>query len=313
MKHFMNNAVKYLTEWGVKFDEEKIESFTKGEGMYLSGKIGNFRSSWNKSICSFFVHKGMRCYNGNHKANNCFTRKNMNKDIIKQIKTTIKVPMKNAGFKVDGRGYSRIINDTIFQSFDFQGSLGGDRFTINIGITPLITEKITSHTSFWNYMRIGTLMMTNDIWWPYTEESVNEVADIILNTVLPHFEQCSTYEGILKYYGNIASSCRARNDKRNPELTVINITPSRYILGACVRTDNYEILPDYIQAPLDFYENELQNPSPGWDSEHTKSIIANWKKRTEEYLAQDKEVLRKQMKENEEYNCRVWSKYRVKD
>lgn len=138
------------------------------------------------------------------------------------------------------------------------------------------------------------------------------MVDIILNTVLPHFEQCSTYEGILKYYGNIASICRAEKSIRNPALLVINITPNRFILGSCVRTDNYEIVPDYIQAPLDFYENELQDPSLNIDKEHIKSIIASWEKRTGEYLAQDKEELRKQMIENEEYNCKVWSKYRVK-
>lgn len=255
----------------------------------------------------------------------------MNKEIIKQIKEVIKSPMKNAGFKVDGQGYVRVVNGIICQSFDFQGSMSGEGFTINIGVNPLFDKRINAVRDFRNYIRIGNLLLKGDIWWSYTEETVKEVADIITDKLLPFFEQCSTFEGMLSFYEGLISVCQSENAQTPIALAVISATPLNYILGECIRTENDELASGFVKTLEDYYMQKTEDPSPYCDEmiakakndeekqywvqqkqrerQHFEDLTVWWKTQTGNYLSQDKTELLEKMEDNEKENCAVLKKF----
>jgi len=124
----------------------------------------------------------------------------MNKIILKEIKTNLKEVMKEKHFISKGQSYFRIINKQIFQGINFQGSSGGDKFTVNITITPLCSNELPCEPN--PLIRIGQIFCNGDKWWEYGEDSVNDVIDIIKNKVLPLFEKLSDYRKIYEELKN---------------------------------------------------------------------------------------------------------------
>lgn len=122
----------------------------------------------------------------------------MNMSILKMIKEYLKDTMKKAGFKVEGQRYVRVINEQLYQYIIFQGSSGGNQFTINVGIDTLLDKEIESGKCSFATMRLGMLLGQGDVWWTYTEESAMEVVGILSNFLLPKLDECSTYESMYK-------------------------------------------------------------------------------------------------------------------
>ena len=115
----------------------------------------------------------------------------MIKEIIKEIKAIIRPTHKNAGFKVKNSHYVRMTSEEILQCFSFQTLSDGTMFTVNFGIMPLYEVGCKWFTE---PMRLGQIIGEGDKWWNDSEKSVKEVSSLILNTLIPLFDQCSTYK-----------------------------------------------------------------------------------------------------------------------
>ena len=120
--------------------------------------------------------------------------KDMNKLFLKEVKNNLKVLMKDNHFLIKGQSYIRIVNRQILQIVNFQGHSGGNEFTINVGIEPLCVYEYSGISN--PIMRIGSLFFNRDKWWNYTEESKEEVIDLIKNKLLPLLDSLSDYKTI---------------------------------------------------------------------------------------------------------------------
>ena len=129
----------------------------------------------------------------------------MDKTTLKQIKENLKPHMKAAGFKTEGQWYVRVTNRQICQIINFQGSSGGDCFTVNIGIYPLCAEAITNYKYLNLDIRIAEFMGKADTWWNYTKESADQVAQILSELVLPVLERCTSYEALFAVTDTVIS------------------------------------------------------------------------------------------------------------
>ena len=156
----------------------------------------------------------------------------MIKDIVKEIKANIRMTMKKSGFKVKGSHYVRLTPGKMLHCFGFQASSDGTTFTMNIGIMPLYESGCKW---FHEFIRIGQIIGKGDTWWPGTEKSVEEVSMIILNTLLPLLDKCSTYEG---FYNEIEEYITIDNENVFPNggLALYCISSQEMIGRLCLRT-----------------------------------------------------------------------------
>lgn len=164
----------------------------------------------------------------------------MNEEVIKQINANIKSSMKEKGFKKEGLRYLRIVNGQIFQSVGFQGYSGGDRFTLNIGLSAICDRKVPNYKYFPDSIRIGLLLGKGDTWWEYTDRSVETITDIILNFLLPLFDRCDTYQGFYDEIKNeITSEPYEGFDLTNGTTALYILTRGR-LHWLCIKVGAYD-------------------------------------------------------------------------
>lgn len=162
----------------------------------------------------------------------------MGDNTIKCIKENIKDTMKEMGFKVKGQSYIRIINNQIYQVINFQRSVSGNRFTVNIGILPICSNEV----SFINpFLRIGDFISGIDVWYDYSEDSVQEVVDVINENVLPVLKTLTTYE---EFYLDIESSLDNKlnsvNNARDYKSAIINTSGMINLFWLCFKNNKYD-------------------------------------------------------------------------
>ena len=124
----------------------------------------------------------------------------MNAETLKLIKAELKDDMKKRGFKTAGQWYMRFANAQVYQTINFQGSMFGGDFTVNIGLIPALRGNTDpKRESF----RLGPLTYGRDYWWGYGQESAMDVVAKIRETVLPMFDNCATYNGMFDFVKDI--------------------------------------------------------------------------------------------------------------
>ena len=149
------------------------------------------------------------------------------KAVIKEIRDRIKPVLKEMGFKTKGAHYVRVANGEMVQCFGFQGFSSGTDFTINLGIYPLCDPHC--HT-LWEYIRIDQILGQGSIWWPYCEESIDIVSDVIIDKLLVVLNQCDSYLGC---YNSVESGIVKKSS--DDYLHVLGNTNLPDILYYCLR------------------------------------------------------------------------------
>ncbi len=215
----------------------------------------------------------------------------MDKTTLKQIKENLKPHMKTAGFKTEGQWYVRVTNRQICQIINFQGFSGGDSFTVNIGIHPLCAEEITNYKYLNLDIRIGVLMGKGDTWWNYTKESADQVAQIIVELVLPVLERCSSYEALLAIADKdrIAKEIEKETDPLFAPLSAISehmwygtLFYLSMTMDTCDKAAFY--LEKQIAAQRDTAEENLKWYDLVISEATTESAKADWLVKKEEYF-----------------------------
>ena len=164
------------------------------------------------------------------------------KAVIKAIRDRIKPSLKDMGFKTKGSHYVRVANGEMVQCFGFQGFSSGTDFTINLGIYPLCDPHC--HT-LWEYIRIDQILGQGSIWWPYCEESIDIVSNVIIDKLLVVLNQCDSYLGC---YNSVESSIVekridgsffTRHNTNMPDILYYCMREIR-LLGLCIRLGKLE-------------------------------------------------------------------------
>ena len=144
----------------------------------------------------------------------------------------IRPAMKKAGFQTKGAHYIRLTSGKMLQSFSFQSSSDGSMFTLNIGIMPLYE---TGCKWLHEPIRLGQLIGKGDAWWQGNENAVKEVSSLILNELLPLFEQCSSYD---TYYHAVEAHIKPVNENELPDggLALYLYSAPEMFCRLCLRT-----------------------------------------------------------------------------
>lgn len=215
----------------------------------------------------------------------------MDKTTLKQIKENLKPHMKTAGFKTEGQWYVRVTNRQICQIINFQGFSGGDSFTVNIGIHPLCAEEITNYKYRNLDIRIAELMGKGDTWWNYTKESADQVAQIIVELVLPVLERCSSYEALLAVADKdrIAKEVAKENDSLFTPLSVVS-EHMRYgtLFYLSIAMSAYDKAAFYLEKEIAATRDSAEENQKWYDlvisESTTESIKADWLEKKKENL-----------------------------
>lgn len=223
----------------------------------------------------------------------------MNKEIIKQINANIKVMMKEKGFKKEGQTYLRIINGQVYQSVGFQGFSSGDSFTLNIGLSPLCARKVPNYKLFWANIRIGLLLGKGDVWWEYTDESVEIVTDIILNFLLPFFDRCDTYQG---FFNEI------KNEITSEPYEGFDLTNGTTALYICTREELH-----WVCIKVGAYDKAIQclNSSIKISEENSSEVDVELRNLVKKIENKDMDSILNELEENEISNISSLKKYVV--
>lgn len=252
-------------------------------------------------------------------------------ETIKKIKENIRTQMKAAGFKTEGLRYIRITKRQVLQIFGFQGSSGGDCFTVNIGVTPLFSRKAEDIKNFSCFLRIGHFLKQGDKWWPYTGESESEVTAILLEKLLPFLDECGTYDGFFRYCGNLINSQLDEENSNNDNNILLCSIASADIFGICVRYDRKDYITSYVNSRTrDFREGAEMN-SKAFDELLAKpelsanrdfyleqreralrdfeTKITGLKQQAETFLSKTPDEIRQLQDEITEANCELLKKY----
>lgn len=168
--------------------------------------------------------------------------------------------MKKSGFKIEGQRYVRVVNKQLFQYVEFQGSSGGEQFTVNIGIDCLFDKEIVNGKCSFESMRLGMIFGKGDIWWYYTDDSAKEVAHIITDFLLPILDDCSTYSRVYqiieKHINYIPDT-----DKGKDDFALELYLSKRYnpLIMLCIKLEEYDnalvCLNNYINQTKALMEN----------------------------------------------------------
>ena len=222
----------------------------------------------------------------------------MNMSILKMIKEYLKDTMKKAGFKVEGQRYVRVINEQLYQYIIFQGSSGGNQFTINVGIDTLLDKEIESGKCSFATMRLGMLLGQGDVWWTYTEESAMEVVGILSNFLLPKLDECSTYESMYKAmskYINYLSD----TEKEEMNFAFNLYLTKRYnpLTMLCIKLGEYDSALICVKNEINWKKDWMEHYLIDMDRLIAEATI---KKYREEWIRSKEECLSKGQKELQE-------------
>ena len=235
----------------------------------------------------------------------------MDKTTLKRIKENLKSDMKEAGFKTEGSWYIRVVNRQMCQTIDFQGSLGRNCFTFNIGIHPLCDEKFRNYKEYSNRdERIGILMGQGDTWWSYTQESADQVSEIIRNLVLPLFAKCSSYETLFQ---TMEENRPEKKDRTNPFAVISEHMPLSTLFHLSMMAGAYEKALFYLQKDLEQTEDSIK------EKKERKEACPEYLQETSNCLYAQKEKLQKndteeilqRLTQNEEVSLLNLAKYVV--
>ena len=219
----------------------------------------------------------------------------MNMSILKMIKEYLKDTMKKAGFKVEGQRYVRVINEQLYQYIIFQGSSGGNQFTINVGIDTLLDKEIESGKCSFATMRLGMLLGQGDVWWTYTEESAMEVVGIISNFLLPKLDECSTYESMYKAmskYINYLSD--TEKEEMNFEFNLYLTKRYNPLTMLCIKLGEYDSALICVKNEINWKKDWMEHYLIDMDRLIAETTI---KKYREEWIRSKEECLSKAQKE----------------
>lgn len=191
--------------------------------------------------------------------------------IIKSIKDNIKNQMKEMKFKVKGQNYIRIVNNQVYQAINFQRSVSGDRFTINIAILPIFAGD--SYFLF-PHIRIGEFISGVDVWYDYSEESVHEVVDVINKKILPVMNFLTTYERLyMEIESALDNKLNLDNNERNYKSAIVNTSGMINLFWLCFKNNKY----DRCKKILEWEKNDIKK----WldrclevDNEYKKNAIS---------------------------------------
>lgn len=185
----------------------------------------------------------------------------MDKNILKLIKAELKDDFKRRGFKTEGPWYMRLANSQVYQTVNFQGSVSGDKFCVNIYLRP-----ICSCNAFVKYsgypIRLGSLAYDYDHWWDYSLDSVKEVTSLIRKIAFPILDGCTTYRGMLE------TAKHAIEDEYNETPGAVRDKPADQVLfqidgvdwiRLLISLNEYEYCKFYINKKIRYYSNAIEN------------------------------------------------------
>ena len=208
----------------------------------------------------------------------------MNKEFLKQLKNSLKDIMKENNFKINGQSYVRIINKQIIQNINFQGFSGGDSFTINMGITPICSYELPCLPN--PLIRIGNLFCGGDKGWNYSENSLDEVIDIIKSKVLPLLNKLSDYDKIYEELKTEIDEIPRENKSWSNKKTILYYSiGENSMFWLCIRNNDYDkcrillknqkkVNENWLNSCLESSERDIKNTQ----SKKKKKIFEDYKK-----------------------------------